>query len=439
MIQKNCTTIIAGKNTTYDGSVLIGHNEDLDGKSDQQYTYFKKCTDCVAENTWFGAKIPAIKTTLSYTATRVFDKSYIPGDITTGINEYQVAVVNNISYQKDAIVPWPESGRIIWTEYIQTVLERAKTAREAVLILGNLAQTNKHWGPGTIFGVADPEEGWWVEISQDGQWAAKKVPDNEIEFRANIYRIGEIDFKDSETFLFSNDVVNSAVEKGWYQPGSRPFHFAEVYSDKEKFKSTDNTRRHLVLDRLIEEYKPVLKINDLMSILRNHYEDTEFDLTANYKECSPHQTEERTICHNTTELSVILQLRNWLPAIIGGLSWRALGPPCTGVFIPWYTGSITIPEIYSYNQEKESETAYKVFRDLFNRVDNNYSEHIQKIQSIWSNFEDIVLNLQELIEDTAHELYKEDRTLAKEYLSKYTGVLSNLAITKARNLQQELN
>ena len=35
--------------------------------------------------TWFGVEVPQVEQSLAYIATVIFDKSYVPGDITSGI------------------------------------------------------------------------------------------------------------------------------------------------------------------------------------------------------------------------------------------------------------------------------------------------------------------------------------------------------------------
>ena len=172
------------------------------------------------------------------------------------------------------------------------------------------------------FGITDPDEGWWIEIAQEGQWVAQRVPDNEAQMRANTFRIGVVDF-DSDDFMYSDDLVSYAEEKGWYDHNDKPFNFTKVYGDPEKVSSPYNTRRHERVQELLEKYIPTVKPADLMAILRDHYEDTEYDLTTPEKP-SPHHTDERTCCRMSTEYSLVAQSRNWLPASIGAVCWWAM-------------------------------------------------------------------------------------------------------------------
>ena len=164
---QKCTTLIVGKNATADGSVLLGHNEDLGDNSAQHIIVVPRKQHLPEEEfeLYSGGTIPQVEETYAYIATRVFDIDYIPGTITSGINEYQVSIGNNMTYSRDELIP-PEGkwslkyNGIIWTEFSKIVLERAKTAREAVEIIGWLSEEYGLSGdPGTAFGVADPNEG----------------------------------------------------------------------------------------------------------------------------------------------------------------------------------------------------------------------------------------------------------------------------------------
>jgi len=192
VLVERCSSIIVGKMATKDGSVLLAHNEDLANYSAHHYMYRTRITHEKGKvfNSYWGAKIPQVDETYAYSATKIFDKDYVPGDITSGINEHQVAVANNMSYRRDAPLELPAKGRIIWTELTQLALERSKTAREAVKVIGDLVHAYKLGSDsGAMFAVVDTREGRWVEVTLEGQWVAQRVPDNGISVRANIFRI----------------------------------------------------------------------------------------------------------------------------------------------------------------------------------------------------------------------------------------------------------
>jgi dipeptidase len=433
-IRDKCSTIIVGKDITADGSMLLAHNEDLGNYSAHHYIYIAYATHKPGEivATHFGAMIPQVSETYAYTATTIFDINYSPGDVTSGINEHLVAVVNNASYRRNAPETLPTDGRIIWTEFTKFALERAKTAAEAVELIGSLASTYKLGADsGTIFGVIDPNEGWWIEVTLEGQWVAQKMENSIASERANIFRIGVVDFNDTKNFKYSNDLVTYAKKQGWYVSGD--FNFTAVYADPTKVNSQYNLRRTWRMGELMKNVGAAKKIDPqfVMTILRDHYEGTDYDLTNGHKKGSPHHTDERTLCRMDTEVSTVIQARTKkgqqdLPSDIGGISWRALGTPCTSIYTPWYLGSLKIPkEFQTGTSHFTKNSAYWTARSLSNSVDMRYqSQVIDEVKITREQFEKKEFNDQAEVEDTALRIYNQDPDKAKAYLTEYS---SNLA------------
>ncbi len=435
-----CTTIIVGKDLTENGTVLMAHNEELGDYSAQHYIYRPAARhEEGAMLKMPNVEIPQATKTYAYNATVIFDKTYIPGEITSGMNENFVVIANNLAYQRDDVTPWPSEGRMIWTDYAQIALERAKTAREAVQIIGGLAQEYKHWGPGTMFGIADPNEGWFIEITQEGQWVAERVPDDAVGVRANTYRIGEVDLNDTEKFMFSPDLVKYAEEKGWYSSSEGNFNFQKVYADPERAASPYNERRHWRVETVLGEKSSAITGKDLQNILRDHYEGTEYDLTEGYISGSPLETDERTIDRLQTEVSIIFELRNSLPVALGGLSWRAMGTPSTSVYVPWYFGSTHIPEEYQRGTNAPTpESAYWAFRTLSEKVNEKYGEKIKPVKKAWAEFEEQHYGYRENLENLAEKIYEKDPEMAKALLAEYTYLLAEKACHEAYHLTESL-
>jgi dipeptidase len=435
-----CTTIIVGKDLTKNGTVLMGHNEELGDYSAQHYVYrpaalHEKGTILKTPN----AEVPQVEKTFAYNATIIFDKTYIPGEITSGMNENFVVIGNNLAYQRDDVRPWPSEGRMIWTDYAQIALERAKTAREAVQIIGDLAQEYKHWGPGTMFGIADPNEGWFIEITQEGQWVAERVPDDGVGVRANTYRIRVVDFDAPERFMFSPDLVQYAEEKGWYSPSEGDFDFQKIYADPERAANPYNERRHWRVETVLGEKTSPITAKDLQDLLRDHYEGTEYDLTGGYASGSPLETPERTIDRLQTEVSVVFELRSSLPVGLGGLSWRAMGTPSTSVYIPWYFASTDIPKEYQTGtNELTPESAYWAFRTLSEKVNANYGERIAPVKKAWREFEERHYGYRRDLEKLSAKIYERDPEMAKALLAKYTSFLAEKALHEAEDLTASL-
>lgn len=434
---ERCSSIIVGKLATKDGSVILAHNEDLANYCAHHFVYVphaKHAQGAMITTLW-GAKIPQVAETYGYSATKIFDKAYAPGDITSGINEHQVAVANNMSYRRDAPAELPTEGRVIWTELTQLALERAKTAREAVRIIGDMVHTYKLGSDsGAIFAVTDGTEGWWVEVTLEGQWVAQRVADNSFGVRANIFRIGEIDFADADNFMYSDDIVEYAKSMGWYS-GDGEFDFAKIYAAPEKLNDPYNTRRQWRAEELLKQRSSRITPIDVIAILRDHYEGTPFDLTNGYKKGSPHQTDERTLCSINTEVSVVCQSRPWLPAEIGAVSWRAMATPCTSAFTPWYLGNQEIPVAFRNGTNQHSaNSAYWTFRDLSRYTDVRYQTVIGKTREQIESFEKQEFEAQAKLEDDALKLYGGNKDQAVRFLAGYSSKMAEQSLRLGNSL-----
>jgi dipeptidase len=311
-------------------------------------------------------------------------------------------------------------------------------------VIGNLASTYKLGADsGTMFGVTDTNEGWWVEVTQDGQWVAEKVKSNTASVRANIFRIGEVNFG-SENFKYSDDLVSYAESKGWHD-GSEPFDFAKAYADPDKVDSEYNTLREKRVETILAPYVTAQTVNPkvIMSIFRDHYEGTEFDLTYGHRQGSPHQTDKRTLCRIDTEVSTVIQSRAQIegqdvPADIGAICWRALATPCTSIYTPWYLGSLQVPKEYrSGVSQFTKNSAYWASRNLSKSVDIRYGDVVVKeVKRVRDDFENKGFDSQQKREHEALELYKKDPDKARAYLTKYSTSMAIKAMAKMNSLYE---
>jgi dipeptidase len=90
-------------------------------------------------------------------------------------------------------------------------LQRAKTAREAIKIMGALAEQYGYGDYGEALTLADTQEAWLFEIVGPGplwkpgsgkpgaHWVAVRVPDDSVTVSTNTSRIGEVNPADPTT------------------------------------------------------------------------------------------------------------------------------------------------------------------------------------------------------------------------------------------------
>jgi len=100
-------------------------------------------------------------------------------------------------------------GNLIWV-----TLQRAKTARQAIALMGNLTATYGYASEGESFSIADPNEVWVLEMIGKGPgevgtvWVAVRIPDGYVSGHANQARYAflslrlEFTLAHMHTFLF---------------------------------------------------------------------------------------------------------------------------------------------------------------------------------------------------------------------------------------------
>lgn len=417
---------------------MVAHSEE-DGNNDAQQLVVvprQKHQPNEVYVTYSGGKIPQPAETYAYIASKIFDKNYNPGDYIAGINEFQVTVANNMSWTRGVpeATAWdpPIPGGVIWTEFTQIALERAKTAREGIQIIGWLCEKyHLSCDPGTMFAVADPNEGWWIEIARDGQWIAERVPDDGAVVLANSYRIGVVDLNDTKNILHSPNLIQYALSKGWYD-GKKPFSFAEVYGDPENQKSEYNNLRYRMLDPEVAKGK--LSVEKLMQFMRWEYEGTPA-FKADPKTGSPFRTETRNISRLTTVISSVAQLRSWMPASIGAVMWWNIGPSKTGVYVPWYLGTEEFPLPFTRGTNQYTEdSAYWTYAELAELADAHYKDVIEMINKTWHPFEVNELSFQPSVEEHALALFMQNPQKARQFLTWYSNALGERSYQMARRL-----
>ena len=118
------------------------------------------------------------------------------------MNEHQLAIGETTFGGKRELKS--DVGIIDCPELYRLVLERAKTAREAIQIADELTKQYGYNDYGEAFTFADKDEVWFFEILGPGRgkkgavWAAVRIPDDEVAVSANAPRIRKLDLKDPD-------------------------------------------------------------------------------------------------------------------------------------------------------------------------------------------------------------------------------------------------
>ncbi len=343
----------------------------------------------------------------------------------------------------------------------RVAMERCSTAREAIKLMGELAEKYGYNELGETITIIDTEEAWVFDIlctpsGKGAIWVAQRVPDDEIAVMANTFTIREIDLDNPDYFMASDNIFKIAEEQGWWNPAT-PFDFSSAYNRVREEPPYGSLRRlwraysllapsrvfkPWVKNQYTREYpfsvKPDKKVSvkDLMAIHRDHYEGTEFDLTKGLA-AGPFGTPnryaggegekqvkgrwERAISLNRTSHSIVVQSRGWLPASIGGIAWFGHDAAYSTCYVPFYAGITKMPKPYMTGSitEFSRESSWSAFNFVSNWADLMYSHMIKDINAAQKRLEGKAFAMQPKVEKAARELHEIDPNLAVEYLTDY--------------------
>lgn len=247
-----CTIIIAGKNATTDGSVIVSHTDAgpdcrvhvMPGQNFAKGAMTPVYWGMVDLGRPLGdygdtlGMIPQVEETYSY-----FQSAY------PQMNEWQLTIGESTTSMRDELKLDMETAKQIMTvEQAQALaLQRTKTAREALKLITALMEKYGFRpscvGESETLVIADTKEVWVLEIFAVGNewtpesgkpgaiWAAQRLPDDETTMIPNWSIIKQIDLEDSENFRASVNYKSEAIERGWYDPESgKAFIWQDVYA-----------------------------------------------------------------------------------------------------------------------------------------------------------------------------------------------------------------
>jgi dipeptidase len=248
-----------------------------------------------------------------------------------GMNEKGVAVRDVALFSRQELVdmtPKPQHG-VNYSDIARIVLERAKTAREAVDIAVSLIERYGYFtygGNSHVF--ADPNEGWVLLEFAGGKglWVAHRLGPNDVWLNWRGYhKFGYVqtlpaDLGRNPDYLASKNFVTFAIEQGWYKPNSGvEFNVIDVYARKNQYTETTAIEARKV-DAAVRSTAPKVDVQLLMQQLHDAGRDSSgygqvADLHANV------HPDLRTL-------------------------WVAPGPPVTAAFVPWRLGAQSVPPEY---------------------------------------------------------------------------------------------
>ncbi len=368
------------------------------------------------------------------------------------------------------------TGIMDYGSLIYITLQRAKTAREAIDVIVNLANTYGYASSGESFSIADPDEAWIFEMIGKGckmvngknvnkgiVWVARRIPDGYVCAHANQARITQFPKDDPENCLYAPDVISFAREAGLYNGTDADFSFCDTYAPLDfsgmrgcearvwsMFRRiTPGMDRYLDYalgknpeNRMPLWVKPAKRISpkEVMDFMRDHYEDTPMDMRYDIGAGGHHlpyrwrpmgfevdgvkYLNERATATQQTGFWFVAQARNYLPDPIGGVYWFGVDDAGTSCLTPIYCSVTEIPECFREGNGHMTEYSPTSAFWLFNRVTNfaylRYDMMSADILKVVNERENGQLKKVQQIDAKALSLYKTNPEAAIRLLTDYS-------------------
>ena len=368
-----CTNFIVTRGASTDGSNMVTYAADSHGLYGALYQYIPgKYTELMDVTEWdTGRYIGKIA--------QQMERYRTLGDS----NEHSLFITET-TYGGRPELEDPNGG-IDYGSLIYITLQRAKTAREAIDIIVDLANTYGYCSSGESFSLIDQNEAWIMELIGKGPndkgivWVARRIPDGYVCAHANQARITTFPWDDPENCLYAADVADVARKFGWFEGEDKDFNFADAYApldfgamrgcearvwsffravadDMDQYE--DYAMGHNPNNRMPLWVKPNTKISPkmLMDAMRDHYEGTKMDMTTDIGaggEGCPYRwrpmyfevdgveyCNERATATQQTGFWLVGQAR---PEKVGIL-WFGTDDAATSPLTPIYVNSLEVPE-----------------------------------------------------------------------------------------------
>ena len=315
-----CTNVMITKGASADGSVMVSYAADSHWLYGELYFHPAadwKDGDKLRINEWDSNRFLGEIDQVPHTYKTVGN-----------MNEHQLIITETTWGGRPELMD--KRGKIDYGSLIYVTLQRARTAREAIDIIVNLANTYGYASEGETFSIADKNEVWIMDLVGKGMnikngvnlqkgilWVARRIPDGAICAHANQARIDRFPLNDPDNCLYGSDVISFARRKGWFSGEDEEFSFCRTYcpvdfgtvrgcdarvwsafnilcdgwfsykDDKGKTITKDSSSfLDYAMGYDLEGSLPLfvfpsrkITVKMLADVMRDHYEDTPLDMT----------------------------------------------------------------------------------------------------------------------------------------------------------------
>lgn len=487
-----CTSITIGKRASADGSVMTSHTDDSHRSRTNMLVETAKDhqpgeTQMLYKRLWAKNEPGKMARYDDVPVGTIPQAAHTYQFLNTAypcVNEKQLAIGESTFGGRAELKS--DSGLIDCQRLCMLMLQRCTTARQAIQMAGELLKKYGWIDAGECLTIADKNEVWHLEIVGPGKdkvgavWVAQRVPDDHVAVNANASTIREINLKDKDYFMASDNIYSVAKENGWWD-GKSTFQFAYAYAPSTRTMIACRRREWRVFDLLApslhldpnsENYpfsvKPdtLVTIEKLMSVFKDYYEGTPYDmrktLTVANKEgkqvISPlanpfmksdemklfkinggwDERGERNIAVHFTVYGTIIQCRANMPDEVGALCWFALDNVASSIYVPIYANVTDLPSTYKTDGREtgfSKDAAWWGFNRLGTIAAKRWGDMHIVIDNVWNPLEKEFIEKHYDVEKQALQLMKEGkRDAAVKTLTDFSNACGNEAVEQAWKL-----
>jgi len=411
-----CTNLIVGKKASTDGSVMCTYNCDGFGFSGSLFYSPAGRHDkdeLIAIHGWGPSHEGQFVKQVEYTY-----------NVVGLMNEKQVTIVETTFDGRLELVN--DEGLLDYFSLMRLALQRSSTAREAIRCMAELVDEYGYNSSGETITVCDPNEAWIMEIIGKGPnrkgavWVALRIPDDCICAHANLSRIRQFPQEQKKSYksissknlqninrpevecVYAYDVISFARELGFFSGNDADFSFRDAYCpiDFENVRYADarvwSFFRHHYNKVEMDKYLPYingdfdkcdhlplwikpdapLSLRDLQNDMRDHFEGTPLDMTADmtagpwgmpirplpmhFKDKdSIAYFRERPIATQQSGFTMTCQMRSWLPDDVGGVTWFNCDDANMVAYVPLYCCITQVPDAFRQENNPRNEFSFE--------------------------------------------------------------------------------
>ena len=469
-----CTNLIVGKKASADGSVMCTYNCDGFGFAGSLfYSPAGRHTsgEKIAIHGWGPTHDDQFVEQVEYTY-----------NVVGFMNERQVTIVE--STFDGRLELQNRDGLLDYFSLIRLALQRSSSAREAIRCMAELVERYGYNSTGESLTICDPNEAWIMEIVGKGPgrkgavWVALRIPDDCICAHANLSRIRQFPMETKTITkaisskhldriqrpevecVYAEDVIALAREQGYFSGRNEEFSFRDAYCpiDFENVRYADarvwSFFRHHRSD--MDQYLPYinghfdtcdhlplwekpdkpLSLRDLQADMRDHFEGTPLDMTADmtagpwgmpirplpmhYRTSDGTDLfRERPIATQQSGFTMVCQMRSWLPDDVGGVTWFNCDDADMVAYVPLYCCLTQVPDPFRPENNPRNEFSFQSAFWMNNWVANmiypRYSMMISDLRAAQRELEDYYMADQDSVLSAIKDLTPDDR---RSYLNR---------------------